>query len=381
MKRGFWLAWIAVALMVALHAPLLHGAPAQTATAGILVSANEMSVVSPSGAPTAEAGHPTLNVKDAPVEDVLRMAAKAGGFDLVLAGIPKDLRVSLEVNDLNPEQIIDAVCKSTGLSCIKISPKIYAITGNAMVDVSGSRVPVVGAITMSAPSMDYITGGAAAPYMTAEPSGVELAAIRSAMPMGFDGGDKLVDLEVKDAPIREVMAKLSAATGFRIEVAEPVSDQLKVTARIYRMPIADVLSMIVGQANLTYTVSYGVDENAKRRYDAGLIAIQEYESSRGKAEIHIVPRPELTVTGPGVSSSLLQTFWTRRPPQAAAELQKLNALRHRASSLVAPSSSLHAPTTCPKCKHRITQPGCKFCPECGAKLPASPKAKEKANKP
>jgi len=198
----------------------------------------------------------------------------------------------------------------------------------------------------------------------------------------FDGDDKLVDLEVKDTPIREVMAKLSTASGFPIEVTEPVSNELKITAKIYRMPIGDVLSMIVDQANLTYTVSYGVNENAKRRYEAGLIAIQEYESSRGNPEVHIVPKPELTVSGPGAQSStsqylrLLSDTVIRVPAEVAPTVRKSPP-----PAVVELGAIPRLSTTCPKCGHIIMQPDWKFCPACGAKLPSSGKGKEKANKP
>jgi ssDNA-binding Zn-finger/Zn-ribbon topoisomerase 1 len=326
-------------------------------------------------------------LKDAPVLEALNQVGKAYGFQIIARGIPEDLRVSADIvlSGLAPQDALSAICKTAGLNPpVRFDPlNAYIISGPATATVAGSDVPIIGAVALTPPPV----GGAAA--IPVNPS--ELAALTAvaALPMApgvagnermsFVGGDKLVDLEVKDAPIREVMAKLSAASGFSIDVAEPVSNELKITAKIYRMPIADVLSMIVGQANLTYTVSYGVNPSVKLRYENGLATTEELESSRGKPEIHIVPRPELTVSGPG-------TEWARSKADLnlGDAVRRLNALagsRQRTAGVVNTAPARPGLTTCPKCKHIIKEPDAKFCPACGAKLPSARVQTQKEKKP
>ena len=318
----------------------------------------------------------TIELKDAPVVDAIMQLIKDEPVSIAFRDIPEDLRVTATIRDASPEEAVMLLCAAAGLEWEDVGRDGGVIRMPASVTVGGARVPVVGAMSVGSrvsPTVPLaIRGPVEAPWISPD----------RARPT-FDGDDKLVDLEVKNAPIRDVMAKLSTASGFPIEVTEPVSDELKVTAKIYRMPIGDVLSMIVDQANLTYTVSYGVNENAKRRYEAGLATIQEYESARGKPEIHIVPKPELTVSGPGAQPStsqylrVLNDTVIRVPVEEAAP----EARKSLPPILTGPTATLSLSTTCPKCGHIIMQPDWKFCPACGAKLPSSGKGKEKANRP
>lgn len=326
-----------------------------------------------------EVGRPTKRIsiefKDTPVVDAIRQLIQDEPISIAFHDVPEDMRVTATIRDASPEEAVRLLCEAAGLEWQDVGRDSGVIRMPPSVTVSGSRVPVVGAITMSAPSASYVDGEfrLEAPFAGAKLQGVAPAAIRSEMLMGFDGGAKLVDLEVKDAPIREVMAKLAAASGFSIDVAEPVSGELKVTAKIYRMPIADVLSMIVDQANLTYTVSYGVNQLTKQRYDAGLATAQELESSRGKPEIHIVPKPELTVSGPGTESA-------RSKPdlmESVRMLQRLAVSRPRTPGAGSTTPAWPGLTTCPECKH-VIQPDWKYCPVCGAKVPSPAKPARKA---
>jgi hypothetical protein len=326
-------AYLLAALIAAVWAPLVCGAPAATPSV------------------------PQVVLRDAPVLDALNQVGKAYGLQIIARGIPEDLRVSADIvlSGLAPEEALSVICKAAGLNPpVRFDPlNAYIISGPATATVAGSDVPILGAVALTPP----LVGGAALPVSPG---------VAGNERMSFAGEDKLVDLEVKDAPIREVMAKLSAASGFSIDVAEPVSNQLKVTAKIYRMPIGDVLSMIVDQANLTYTVSYGVNELAKQRYDAGLANAQELESKRGKPEIHIVPKPELTVTGPGARTTVVDGqpvfFHSEFPGGSYVQVEYTPVL------------------VCPKCKC-AAKVDWRYCPHCGAKLPARGKGKERANKP
>jgi len=104
--------------------------------------------------------------------------------------------------------------------------------------------------------------------------------------------DILVDLDVKDATLAEVGVKLSEAAGeaVNISVHDSVPKELKVTAKIYKMPLSQVLSMLVDQANLTYSIHV----TGRERLPIGLGKAKMYS-------VHIVPKPELNVSGPGVT--------------------------------------------------------------------------------
>lgn len=79
-------------------------------------------------------------------------------------------------------------------------------------------------------------------------------------PMPFQGDRKLVDLQVKNAPLEKAAAQLTKVSGYDILVDPAVPKGIKVTASVFKMPIGDVLTMLVQQAGLTYSVSYRHDE-------------------------------------------------------------------------------------------------------------------------
>lgn len=131
----------------------------------------------------------------------------------------------------------------------------------------------------------------------------------------FPMSDLLVDLDVKDVPLAEAIAKLSKDSGVDMVVDKAVPEGIKVSAKIYKMQLNEVLSLLTGQANLTYSV--GHHENKYMEPDQSLVRIAEVRDREGLATpeeifqvkqaarplpiIYIVPLPELSVSTPGTA--------------------------------------------------------------------------------
>ena len=195
----------------------------------------------------------------------------------------------------------------------------------------------------------------------------------------FEGGDKLVDLEVKDVPLREAMEKISKASRVAIEVDEMVPKGIKVSATIRKLPLGELLSLLVNQANLTCTVEHNPDrevfEEIATRAKEGLVTRMEFakqlRDAPQVATIHIVPKPELKVTG--VPPSLLpdpnkHVLGLRALEQLGGE----EALQHlRFATMAGDTVQASLFITCPKCERLVLRgPEWKYCPHCGSKLPA-----------
>jgi hypothetical protein len=222
-----------------------------------------------------------------------------------------DLRVTANFRNVDAAAAIQAVCEAAGFRC-RAENDAFVISSVPMVSVGGSRVPLLGA--MSVPGV--VAGGGGGQFAVPGVAGTfpfgAFGSIRPTPP-SFSGDNILVDLDMKDAPIREAMAELSEASGIKIIVHDAVPKEIKVTARMYEMPLGQVLSLIVDQANLTYTVSYPEREKYRSEIEKGfreglmdapgMADLLAKSSQIGKPEVHIVPKPELKVTGPGISSA------------------------------------------------------------------------------
>ena len=315
----------------------------------------------------------SIEFKDTPVVDAIKQLIQDEPVSIAFRDIPEDLRVTATIRDASPEEAVMLLCAAAGLEWEDVGRDGGVIRMPPSATVGGSRVPLVGAMRVGSRGPSLPSAVLAGPQLTLQaPPGAPWVSPESVRPT-FDGGDKLVDLEVKEAPIREAMAKLAEASGIPIHVADPVSNELRVTAKIYQMPLGDVLSMITMQANLVYTVGYVKTDTAKAKYKAGLITAEEYESSKGQPEIHVVPKPELTVSGPGTESA-------RSKPdlmESVRMLQGLAVSRPRTPGADSTAPAWPGLTTCPKCKH-VIQPDWKYCPVCGAKVPSPAKPARKA---
>jgi iron(II)-dependent oxidoreductase len=226
-----------------------------------------------------------LEFQDTPVFEAIERLLAGTGYT-VPAGfstLPSSPRVTLRLRNVERWNGLKAVGDAARLNFIVHEP---THTVNPFL-VTTATVTGVGTSASSAPGFMQSPSG--------QPWDIQMALLKSRLSTRcepFPGDDKLLDLEVKDASVQETMAQLSQASGTPIHVHPSVSKDIKVTARIYRMRLRDLFCLIVGQANL-------------------LNAIEHRE---GKTEIYILPKSELTITGPGMpSTSSSITRWPGAP--------------------------------------------------------------------
>jgi type II secretory pathway component GspD/PulD (secretin) len=93
------------------------------ALAGVMLAL----VVVPAMGEQASAVQPSLTLKDAPVQDVIRMIARALGADLLMTDDVKGT-ISLEVSQKTPEEILDIICTSNKLYWWK-DKGVYVVSG------------------------------------------------------------------------------------------------------------------------------------------------------------------------------------------------------------------------------------------------------------
>lgn len=258
MRKGLCIAWL-VALLGLL--------PAITYAAAETRPSYEGRAVFPTN--RADSKRVTMEFKDTPAMEALTKLSKEADISFAIRGeIPKDLRVTIYLQNADARSAIRLACDAAGLSCNDSFPGSgFIISARPTATVSGMQLPVIG--TMQAGGM----GGGA---MGSGSFSLHFAdwGLRGYPP--FPGDNLLVDLEVRDLPLSEVMAQLSKSIGLPIIVDKAVPEGLKVTAKIRSLPAGEVLSTLMQQARLTYSVGQG---------------------KSGKQEIHVIPWPELRVTG------------------------------------------------------------------------------------
>jgi len=363
----------------------------------------------------------TKDFKDVPIVDVLaeiNAQLPEPGTIIFAPSVPKDLRVTLSLHNAKPVDAFVLAIRAAGLKAEDLpegGPGLI-LSLPPTVSVGASRVPVVGAMPIWGSSstsepfeplfaLPSERGGAPA-TMPGVGISYRFSGGGASRP-GFPGDDTLVDLEIQDAPIRDAATAITAASGIKIVVHDAVAEDIKVTARTYRMPLSEVLGLIVDKANLTYTVSYGANveapavvrtvqrmeldiESARRelavarqglekaeamvadgvlpqeRLEAARLAVSQAEAKLRLAElntaevdaarkasrtpvIHIVPKPVIEVTGPSIA--------------AGKELTARRALALKDHDTIFSSRA------CPKCERLIPlSADWEFCPHCGADL-------------
>ncbi|UCC68749.1 MAG: hypothetical protein JSV79_02105 [Armatimonadota bacterium] len=307
---------------------------------------------------TADAGagqKVSLDVKDTAIEDALRLLFRDTDQSIVLhpaiSRLPYKMTISLK--DVPLEFAVRAFCRMYDLEYETDEGLWVVFPREDVVSIAGRGVPIIGAVRAEGAAQraadraqrELLSALAAGQSPTYTTRGITVSTSEHpGLPDSI--GDILVDLDVKDTTIAEVGAKLSQAAGeaVNITVHDSVPKELKVTAKVYRMPLRDLLSLLADQSNLTYTVG---------------------ETKEGKAEIHIVPRPELRVSGPGVGLEAVKAWMAAQGARASAA----EALRAWEQETGESRRSLGF-RLCPQCGDQAMMLHWKFCPHCGTKLPA-----------
>ncbi|NIM04726.1 MAG: hypothetical protein GTO55_02200 [Armatimonadetes bacterium] len=260
----------------------------------------------------------TITLNDVAIREALNMLSKAADISFAIQGeIPKDLRVTANLHNASPKAAFELICESAGLACdYNYVNKTFVVSVRPTATISGRRVPLVGAqMFRTDPETLAAYFGEGEPLPSSLGVREELALRRRMQRMGiprrsFPEDGVRVDLEVKDAPFREAMAKLAKAANVIIVVDEQVPKELKVTAIIRQVMFDQALFMLVSQANLTYVVE----------------EVKGGEIERSKIRVMRVPVMHVLVTG------------------------------------------VEDQPNCPKCGHVIPSPDWKYCCECGAAL-------------
>lgn len=292
-------------------------------------------------------------------QHALRTVFEAAGEPYAWGGRLEDHPVTVSVTNAKLQTAVDLICRLAGLMYVR-QEGVWVISERPdTVRIGGREVPVLGAIRTEGSFAD----AEALAYPMRDLAQIERTLRRAkiadleselgehelrealglpARSRGGGGGgrglaelpelpscvaDVLVDLTVEDATMAEVAEKLTAAVdaGVELLLKEPgdahvleirahkaIPQDLRITARIYRMPLRDVMQMLIQQTNLVCrleSVGKGWEwrSGSPRPQRAPGMSDEEWlhrvTGGSGAQQVplqvlHIVPQPELSVSGP-----------------------------------------------------------------------------------
>jgi hypothetical protein len=304
----------------------------------------------------------TVEFKEAPLDDALRLIFRRTPYSYVLS--PEIGRLALEplsirLKEVDLQTVVRVICDTYDLLYRKDDSVYYFFPRSDVVTIGGVRVPLIGAVSAEE---SYRSLFEAAKQGTLEQiASTPRPGPEQKTSIEFSGSHVLVDLEVADAPLAEVATQLSdmvnaalaretarneeddvearraeierrkarqlTAPGSksrnspstipsrRVVIPSPVvahrsevqfiaHDSLKdvrVTAKVYRWPAGEVVGMLIDQADLVYTKEHErttlPPATAWQGEDGSSVeVIRGSELTR----IYLVPRPHLSVAGPGL---------------------------------------------------------------------------------
>jgi len=296
----------------------------------------------------------SVEASDASLQDVLRLVFRGTDQSFIVdPGIDLTLqRVTLTLKEVTLEQAVRAICRLYGLEYETVDEGVWLITAGKDVVISGGRVlPLLGAVRAAGgPANAEALAGWNRQAMEEElrrvgapedilqellligPGRTASRLMTAKLPEHPERvSDVLVDLSVEDATMAEVAEKLTAAVDaavklpakepedahvLEIRIHKAIPEELRITARVYRMPLSEVLEMLMQQANLTWSLErsgWGYYDpsrpnRAPLRREEGLSDQEWTNALMGKGIVakmplqvlHIVPQPELSVSGPGI---------------------------------------------------------------------------------
>jgi hypothetical protein len=271
-----------------------------------------------------------LELKQVRIADAIVKVVEASGgsASYVMSDPLKELEVpiTLELHEVSPATALRAICGLAGLTCEE-SPEdkgalvISRVPGPPTLSLGGKDVPVIAATTYGMSDKGGAPGFRVEDYL----KGIGAMQSREQRP-SFYGEDRLVDLDVKDAPLAEVAAKLSwkaeslptqsaqrageEGGGVRMDIgvrdtvaryvslkivaADPVKD-IKVTARVYRWPLGKVLDMLLEQTGLVCTKDESGRVTEVRQMGGGIVGFEI--GAPYVVTLYLVPRPEFQTSG------------------------------------------------------------------------------------
>lgn len=297
----------------------------------------------------------SIELENQPVREALLAIAKQADLSIVIGeSVSQTRKVTAILKNVPADEAISLVARQAGLTVEPVGEGetllVEAKSGNALVNI--------------------VTGTDRWPFVTVEtPWGtgsVSRGCAFAIQPQWDELPMTLVDLKAEDTTVAEAMAALEKQLElWSIIVDEAVSHDIKVNAKVVKMPFREVMRLLLGQAGLTFSV--------ESHLGGGL---------RQAGTVYVVPPPTIEVSGAAddASSALAKYYSELRRTGIAtpgalqeylAEMLKHGRLNVPGAGerfdLVVPTPSATAP--CAKCGAPMQQDW-RFCPKCGAERKA-----------
>jgi len=328
----------------------------------------------------------SLDVKDTPLHVALTKLFEGTDESLILdpaiSEAPRS--VTLRFKDVTLESAVRAICKLHNLDYETDHKGLWAIMpSGAVATIGGERVRVIGAAAAVNPTITLEPGAGASASVVRRAGGESAPHVSYGLPspVEFEGRislarvglSDLVDLEVENARLGEVAVQLGVKRGdewqVEILVHEAVPEDIRVTAKVYRMRRDDLLLLLAEQARLDISIDSPMPGEAT--------------PERPHTRVYFVPRPELRVSGTGVGDEM--TVLGRVFEYGSAEAARRGAedARKMAEELgrqtvisTGRGTKVNSLGPCPQCGASVLLPDWKYCPFCGAQITPEDKQPE-----
>ena len=260
----------------------------------------------------------SLDVKEAALDDALRLLFKDTPYSYVLS--PEIGRLALEPLTISLKQVdlqtaVRVICDTYDLLYKKDGSIYYFFPRSDVVTIGGRTVPLLGTLQVPRSGAELDVSSFAGPgevsrSMIVTNSGeFPVGGPRPRFNLRASPRETPIDLQLENMPIRQAMAQLGKAADMEIVVHEAVPEDIRITAKVYRVSGFRLLHEIAAQAGLTVAQERVTEVTDKDGHvtrvgpqlDEARLASGEWVRTREFSIYHVVPEPELTVSGPGVT--------------------------------------------------------------------------------
>ncbi len=238
----------------------------------------------------------TLDLNNVPLREAVKQIINASNASIIILGeIPMEPKVTLRLRDAYPASALSLIAKLGRLDFDSYTD------GYQSVSVIAPKPDVLFPQAEGRSAGRTIVGGG--------PGSIEWRPFLPAPALPEESTGLTADLQVKDAPLAEVIAALNsqipAERGVQVLVDESAPKDLRVTARFHKMPIPWILTNIVEQTGPTFGVQSSPDPQIvaaiNKRFEGGMMTTQQRQEEMAHTlrvyTVTIVPKPELQVTG------------------------------------------------------------------------------------
>ncbi len=317
----------------------------------------------------------TVELKEASLEDALRLIFRRAPYSYVLS--PEIGRLALDpltihLKEVDLQTAVRVICDTYDLVYRKDGNVYYFSPRSDVVRIGGRTVPVVGVATLPGDAELTLSSspGEVARTMVVRKTGHLLgegAGPSPSVDLTPRSGEKPIDLHLDNVPIREAMARLAEAAHMEIVVHEAVPDDIRITAKVYRVSGFQLLVEIAGQAGLSVVqeqlIEVTDDEGHVTRVPYRRGDTLRRPGDRRYSIFHVVPPPEVRVSGSGVEWPQEMSGIRLRAGHDVLRWLGQREAKEGENLIAVPFSS------CPDCEQLIMMPDWQFCPRCGTKLP------------